>query len=275
MTAFDAAFGDTTKPQQAHIALQQLQMRDDDLDSYVATFKSLAEDAGYDLANLGTVHIFAAGLKKGLRSAILHRDTQPTTFDEWVTQAQSEMQKFARRKAFEDKNYAQYAWAIPKRGNGHCEERRHPNDIPVPMDVDLPIYTRVRRAYTEDDKNRFKKEGRCFYCDQQGHMARECPKKKHQFGQDRYRSNQNRDKPFPQFKKKPSKPKYMGQGFRKKNQFNYKPIRTAYIEDDQEEEEEEEEEETYVESLAARTAKLSDNQREQWVEEMCSKGINF
>jgi len=65
----------------------------------------------------------------------------------------------------------------------------------------------------------------------------------------------------------------MGQGFRKKNQFNYKPIRTAYIEDDQDEEEEEEE--TYVESLAARTAKLSDDQREQWVEEMRSKGINF
>ncbi len=50
----------------------------------------------------------------------------------------------------------------------------------------------------------------------------------------------------------------MGQGFRKKNQFNYKPqIQTAYIEDAEEQENEDEQE--YIGSLAARTAKLSDD----------------
>ena len=117
ITAFDTAFSDSTKAQQAHVALQQLNMRGDDLNSYVAAFKHLAKVVGYNLANLGTVHLFTMGLKKGLRSAVLHRDTQPTTFDEWVTQAQSKMQKFTRRQAFEDKNFMKYQWATPRHTN--------------------------------------------------------------------------------------------------------------------------------------------------------------
>ncbi len=74
IAAFDAAFLDSTKAQQAHVALQQLNMRGNDLDSYTATFKHLAKVAGYNLTNLGTVHLFAMGLKAGLRNAILHQD---------------------------------------------------------------------------------------------------------------------------------------------------------------------------------------------------------
>src|SRR6266566_8856576 len=54
ITAFNTAFVDSTKAQQAHIALQQLNMRGDNLDSYATTFKQLAKVAGYDLTNLGT-----------------------------------------------------------------------------------------------------------------------------------------------------------------------------------------------------------------------------
>ncbi len=148
------------------------------------------------------------------------------------------------------------------------------------MDVDPSVFTRVQRAYTEDDKNCYKKEGRCFNCDQRGHMARECPKKKQQFGRSNQsgsykpRYDQSHTKPNPMFKKKPFGSKPIGQGFWKKNQFSYKPqIWTAYIEDAEEQEDEDEQE--YIESLATRTTKLSNNQWEQWVEEMHNMGINF
>ena len=62
-TAFDAAFTDTAKQQNAHAALQQLTMRGDELDSYISTFKHLASRAGYALAEAGTVHLFVLGLK--------------------------------------------------------------------------------------------------------------------------------------------------------------------------------------------------------------------
>ena len=251
-------------------------MRGDDLDSYIATFKHLAKQAGYALTEAGTVHLFTLGLKDKLMDAILHRDTQPNTFDEWVTAARTELQKYTRRQAFKNPNFAKYQWTQPR----HQERYRHPNDRTVPMDVDPPVFTQVRRAYTEADKDRFKKEGRCFYCDKQGHMAKHCPNKKSQNHQS---EPQYRPKPQWQqsgqnqgYKKKPTKPhSQRTHGFRKHNQqYRRAPqIRSARIEEIDEIEEYEDDND--VASLAARTAKLSDGQHEQWVQDMKAMGINF
>ena len=35
----------------------------------------------------------------------------------------------------------------------------------------------LSKAVTEADKERYKKEGRCFYCGAQGHVSRSCSKK--------------------------------------------------------------------------------------------------
>jgi Retrotransposon gag protein len=70
--AFDTAFTDTTKQQNAHNALRQLRIQGNDLDNYIATFKKLARDAGYALDAQGTIFVFTTGLKPGLRKAILH-----------------------------------------------------------------------------------------------------------------------------------------------------------------------------------------------------------
>ena len=42
MTAFDAAFTNTTRQQTAQAKLKYLWMKDDDLDTYISTFKHLA-----------------------------------------------------------------------------------------------------------------------------------------------------------------------------------------------------------------------------------------
>jgi hypothetical protein len=279
-TAFDAAFTDTAKQQHAHAALQQLQMRKDDLDAYIATFKHLAVQAGYALTEAGTVHLFALGLKRELMNAIMHRDTQPVTFQQWVDAAHTEQQKFMRRQAFTHPNFAKYQWTQPQRHVDH----RHPNDRPTPMDVDPPVFTQVRRAYTEADKDRFKKEGRCFFCDNQGHISKYCPKKKTQ----NHQSNQNYN---PQFRPKPHwQSSQQNQGFKKKPFGQHQPrpqafrkynkpfqrapqIRAARIEEI--EDPYEDAEEPNVTSLAARTARLSEAQRETWVQEMNQLGINF
>ncbi len=36
----------------------------------------------------------------------------------------------------------------------------------------------ARKAITEADKEKYRKEGCCFECDKQGHIARNCPSKK-------------------------------------------------------------------------------------------------
>ena len=112
-TASDAAFTDMAKQQNAHAALQQLTMRGDELDSYISMFKHLASRAGYALTEAGTVHLFALGLKSKLMDTVLHRDTQPTTFDEWVTAAKTELQKYKCRLAFKNPASVKYQWARP------------------------------------------------------------------------------------------------------------------------------------------------------------------
>jgi len=79
----------------------------------------------------------------------------------------------------------QFKWQVQKQlqRNGH---RHNPNDESVPIDVDPLVFTQIRQATvsggaTEAKPSCFRNEGRCFYCGEQGHMAKACPKKKYQY----------------------------------------------------------------------------------------------
>ena len=181
-TAFDSAFTDTTKKQKAQAAIKHLRMQDQDLDTYISTFKHLAKDAGYDLTMLGTADLFALGLRRNLFDAIMYRNTQPETFEEWVAAAKSELIKRAKRYAMQESAYqAQSYHKKPYKAANGRPRYIHPNDRTVPMDVDPPVHTFVQRVYTEQDKRRYMQEGRCFNCGKQSHKARDCPDKKKQF----------------------------------------------------------------------------------------------
>lgn len=275
-TAFIDAYADTAKAQYAYSKLQHLTMNKGDLDTYISTFKHLARDAGYDLNTPSTVNMFAKNLDNGLLNAILHRDAQPVTMDEWITSARNEKRKYEYRQALMNPQKHKYKWVSPQPYKPRNGQQRHRNDETVPMDVDPPTFTRVYRAYTEDDKSRFKKEGRCFFCDKQGHMARECPEKKRQS----YQPNSKfQKKPFNRPKRSDHKRDH-GRGYRKSNKhslkFGYTPqVRVASIEEMESESEEEQEEQDNISSLAARTARLSDDQKEEWLNEMKEQGIHF
>src|SRR6267154_452642 len=72
---------------------------------YIARFKHLARDAGYDLAALATADLFALGLRKKIFDACMFRDNQPETFDEWIAAAKAELTKRARRYAMQESVY--------------------------------------------------------------------------------------------------------------------------------------------------------------------------
>ena len=268
-TAFTNAFTDTAKAQNAHAALEQLTMRGDDLDTYISTFRHLARDAGYDLTDQAVHHMFGRGLGRNLLYNVLKRETQPTTMAEWEDAARAEKRKKARMQAMINPQKQRYRWVAPQVRNrsyhngSHRNDRRHPNDIPVPMDVDTPVFTQVNRAYTEEDKNRHKQEGRCFRCSKRGHMARDCPDRKEQ-----------PFKPTQHFgKKKPFTPRSKPQGFRKFNKPRTGSQGQACVASI--EEIDSDDEETDVHSLAARTASLSDDQKEDWLKELDNYGVRF
>jgi hypothetical protein len=51
------------------------------------------------------------------------------------------------------------------------DKRRDPNA----MDVDVNI---IKTRLSKEERDKLAKEGRCFNCKKQGHMARQCPDKK-------------------------------------------------------------------------------------------------
>ena len=255
-------------------------MRIGGLDDYVAAFEHLAALAGYDLADQGVVYLFTKGLEKGLLSTILHRETSSETFAQWKQAACNELQVMEQRHAMLDSDRCKYGWVTPcamQRCNEHSNTpRHHPNDETVPMDVDPPVFTRVFRAYTEEDKQHYMKQGLCFKCGKKGHQARQCPDQKEQ----PFKTDQHHKKgtfsSLPSrspFKQRSNLPKHT-QGFRKSNKpkMGYFNAHVASIEEVDEEEMNEDED---IPFLAARTARLSEVQRESLLEEIQDINANF
>src|SRR6266852_5402563 len=281
--AFETAFTDTTKVQQAYNKLMHLKMYKDDLDLYVATFKELASQAGFAEDAGLTIHQFAYGLKPALLDEVLRNNPILTTMDQWTAAARQEQQKKVYHNSFRTKGY--YQWMTPRyshQGNG--ESRRHPNDRTVPMDVDQPVFTQVRRAFTEEDKQRFKAEGRCFRCDKQGHMARECPERKQQaFVPQKskttfWKKQFGNHLPKRKFGNHPSPLAYQRRQSFRSNYIRPQACVASIQEVDEspdEEDQEEYEEDQDVPSIATRTAKFTEKERELWLQEMRNKGINF
>ena len=111
-------------------------------------------------------------------------------------------------------------------------------------------------------------------------MSKYCPKKKNQNAQ-----YQLQYKPKLQWQthsqNSPKKSYEKQKGFRKRNKSfqRVQQIRLARIEEIEEGEEDDEFDEDHgqenISSLAARMARLSEDQREKWVQEMNTMGINF
>ena len=101
-------------------------------------------------------------------------------------------------------------------------------------------------------------------------MARDCPREK-----------KPQTKTYTQSKKKSFDKSKTRKGSKKLGPVKpywagYQPrARTASIEEMDSEDEEEEQGEDDIPSLAARTARLSENQREDWLKEMDNMGIHF
>jgi hypothetical protein len=156
-------------------------MKDNDLDTYISKFKHLARDAGYDLTAMGTADLFALGLREKLFNVCMYRQTQPESFNNWVTAAKKELIKRAQRYAMQESAYQScpYHGKSYQAANGH-QHYIHPNDRVVPMEIDPPVTTYIRCASTEADKQWLREQGKCFHCEAFGHMARECPLKPRQ-----------------------------------------------------------------------------------------------
>ena len=98
------------------------------------------------------------------------------------------LQAESQKRATENVIYGPKVWPLPTGWTPKKPGMRLPTTAPRPFKPSNP----QRQGYTNgtpmqvdtinrvDDKDlqKYKDEGRCFHCSQQGHMSRQCPKKK-------------------------------------------------------------------------------------------------
>ena len=179
-TAFLAAWTDTSKKQTAFDQLMRLTMNGWDVDTYIATFDRLTAAAGWDSNSEGTIAKFREGLSKGVHSKALDRDHIPRTIDEWKAAARTEVAR--AREKYDAGLTGNQCRNAPKSGvypNAQTQLRAQSNQSNsgvVPMEVDSTTGTTNFKKLTPEERAQLTKEGRCFRCRLQGHMARDCPK---------------------------------------------------------------------------------------------------
>ena len=175
-TSFISAFSHTGRIEEAKHDLARLEMVGLDIDDYIAKFENLLRKAEIPRTEQGSLEKFRHGLRKGIHGAILRRDVWPETIDDWQTQARQEvrrvnitresMRHYGAENVFGPRT-TKWSDAI-KKPFSHQKKK----DGPVPMEIDAGQVDSNKAR--QDD--RLRKEGRCFFCHQTGHVRRNCPK---------------------------------------------------------------------------------------------------
>ena len=179
-TAFHEAWTDTSKKQNAYDQLMKLTMAGWDIDTYITTFERLALAAGWALDAEGTIVRFREGLSKGIHSKALDRDKIPRTMDEWKAAARTEVarakEKYNAGLTNTQRRNQQNRHFNTTQSQHRAPTQNNPNPNIVPMDVDATTATTKFKKLTPEERTQLAKEGRCFRCRLQGHVARNCPK---------------------------------------------------------------------------------------------------
>ncbi|ETW77374.1 hypothetical protein HETIRDRAFT_167449 [Heterobasidion irregulare TC 32-1] len=163
-----AAFKDESLEQKARQKLFTMRMGKRSADEFVTDYLMTAGESGFDLES--TVDYFRRAIHPEILKQIYRLPDMPTTMDDWV--------KYTRRFDNQWRELQSIKSSVPSatvRSNNpfRYNSSNAPssmNNSVVPMAVDS-----VRTTLTDEERNRLRMEGGCFYCRQKGHMANQCP----------------------------------------------------------------------------------------------------
>jgi hypothetical protein len=167
--AFLNAWKDSARVTTAEDQLNKLMMKGLDVDVYIATFTRLATATEFELDSKALVGQFRSGLTERVHRCILNRKNIPKTLEEWKEAARKEI---VRISEIDNANFKNRRF-IPCDTNTY-QNNTPKNNTPVPMDINAT--TIPFQKLTDADREKYRKEGRCFRCREKGHMARNCPK---------------------------------------------------------------------------------------------------
>lgn len=173
---FKESFEDCLGPTKAWAELEKIRMKEDRLDEYIAKFQRLAHRAGCEPIQGPTIRYFIRGLPRELVEACVHEN--PKTFDQWVSAVRREYPRWQAGNQLRQRpnrrgpNFAGLCNGQP--GSQDIVPRVRVRTTPRDSNRGMTAGTN-RKAVTAEDKERYLREGLCFYCGTQGHRARVCP----------------------------------------------------------------------------------------------------
>ncbi len=191
---FENAFQDTGARERAEDKLRHLNWMPNEVDTFITQFESLAEEAGYQPDAQPTLTLFTSKLPGSMVNHI-YKVVQPQTFQDWADAAQ----QFHRdniavqnlRSISED--FGGRNKGGGKKGGMMASQLAALLKVKLPLPDPNAMDTRADHSRsnwrnrgskswavttTEDDAEKRRKEGQCFTCNKQGHIARNCPDKK-------------------------------------------------------------------------------------------------
>ena len=175
--AFVRRFQDTKEEERAWAQLLIIEMKDDDLNGYIAKFKSLLRKAGRDQTEVANIDIFKQGLKRWLFQMIMRRRPLPLTLNKWQWTARNEFSANAILKATLGEGQAkggfsarQNYYATLNNAPKPSGRKLHDPDI---MNVNAMHISKL----SKEEWDKLREECKCFNCKKKGHLARDCWKK--------------------------------------------------------------------------------------------------
>lgn len=167
--AFDKKFNVTDAKGEAQADLEKLRQGKDTVETYSTTFDILAPKTEYDEEAL--IYFFKRGLRSDICDQASRIYPRATDLETWQKYAH-DMDSMERGRIEEKRRWNTFTYFRPTQATQQTTQTTKTSTSQhVPMDVDAVQYTPL----TQPERERLRRSGGCFYCRQQGHMAKECP----------------------------------------------------------------------------------------------------
>jgi hypothetical protein len=174
VTSFRTQFGKGDTKRIASAKLEALRQGEKDLRALILEFNILIEDAGFsgDMA----IQAFRRALHPGIRDRLDDSYRPPVTLQEWQDRAVKEDELFQARRIerslWNPRPAKLSSPPTPAAITTKIERKVEPVKVQA---TTTTFASRPRAPITDEERERLRSIGGCFYCRQEGHQIRDCP----------------------------------------------------------------------------------------------------